>query len=394
MIDQKRIREDFPQLRPNTHYLDTAASSLTPTQVIQAMDDYYIQYRANIHRGLYKESVKATEAYEEARRKIAVFIGAEPGEIIFTPSATHSANMLVRTLEESFEWKEGETIVTTIAEHHGTLVPLQQFAKRRSLALGYIDASSQHIQGEPSEHARIVSVMLVSNVFGTKFPVSEIANNAHTHGSIVISDATAAVGHTPVDVRTLGVDALWFSGHKILGPTGIGVLWVKRELLEKLEPSVFGGDMVERVTKEGAAWAEIPTRFEAGTPNIAGAIGLGGAIDYLGKIGVENIEKHSATLALQAYDALAAIPGARVLSPKERNVGTISFTIDGVHPHDVGQILADSDIAVRAGHHCAMPLHQSLGISASTRASFYLYNTEDDVSALVEGVRSAQKKFK
>jgi cysteine desulfurase/selenocysteine lyase len=397
MIDRTKILSDFPQIRDSSHYLDTAASSLTPVEVMEAMNEYYLHYRANVHRGIYAESTKATAAYEEARTKVAKLINARPEEIIFTPGSTHSANMLIRMIEESFEWKEGERIITTVAEHHGTLVPLQEFASRRKLALEYLDLAPDHLSfsGQVPAGVRVASFILVSNVMGTRYPIEGLAQEAKEAGALVICDATAAVGHTPVDAETLGVDALWFSGHKMLGPTGIGVLWVKKELLERLRPSVFGGGMIERVTKEGAIWSEIPTRFEAGTPNISGVIGLGVAADYLNGIGIGEIEKHSAILAFKAHRALEQIPGVRVLSPcdPKKNVGIVSFVVDGVHPHDVAQILADRGVAVRAGHHCAMPLHQSLGANATTRASFYFYNSEEDISALEAGVKDAQQKF-
>lgn len=396
MIDRNAILHDFPQIHDRFTYLDTAASSLTPLPVLEAMDEYYAHYRANVHRGVYQESIRATQSYEDARKRVAALICASPEEIIFTPSSTHSANMLIRMFEESFEWKQGERILTTIAEHHGTLVPLQEFVARRKLALEYLDLSESRtsfVQGESLAGVRVASFILASNVMGTRYPVEEHAKRAKEAGALVICDATAAVGHVPVDVRALGVDALWFSGHKMLGPTGVGVLWVKKELLSRLRPSVFGGGMIEKVTKAGSTWAEIPERFEAGTPNIAGVIGLGRAAEYLSALGIDGTETYVSTLTAKAIDALAAIPGVRVLSPKERNVGTVSFTVDGVHPHDVGQILASHGVAVRTGHHCAMPLHEALGVKASTRASFYVYNTEEDIVVLVEAVKAAQETF-
>jgi cysteine desulfurase/selenocysteine lyase len=396
MIDRNAICDDFPQLSVGLHYLDTVATSLTPRQVIEAMDEYYTCYRANIHRGVYGESIKATNAYEDARESVAAFIGAAPEEILFTPSSTYSANMFVRMLEESFEWKEGDRILTTVAEHHGTLVPLQEFAARRRLSLEYLDLTDDRlsfVQRESLDRVRVASFILASNVTGTRYPVEEHAKRAREAGALVICDATAALAHTGVHVGTLGVDALWFSGHKMLGPTGIGVLWVRKELLETLRPSVFGGGMIEKVIKGKSTWTEIPARFEAGTPNIAGAIGLGRAVRYLSAVGTENIETHIITLTEKAIDALSAIPGIHIFSPKEKNVGTISFTVDGIHPHDVGQVLAHRGVAVRTGHHCAMPLHEALGVKATTRASFYVYNTKEDILALVEAIKTAQSTF-
>ena len=391
MKELSKIKNDFPQLKEGKHYLDSAASSLTPLQVLDAVDAYYKDHRANIHRGLYEESVAASAAYDATRENVAKLIGAKKDEVIFTSGSTGSANMLVRMIEGSRTWNAGDRIVTTVLEHHGALVPLQEFAKRNGLVIDYIDpATCTQLDG-----VKLLSIMAVSNVLGTKQPVASLAALAHAQGALVICDATAAVGHTPIDVVSLGVDALWFSGHKILGPTGVGVLWVKQELLDTLSPALFGGDMVERVTKEGATWVSGPERFEAGTPNISGVIGLGCAVDYLMQVGIEEIERHTATLAFRAHRALEQLPGVHVISPCDptKNVGIVSFVVDGVHAHDMGQILADHGVAVRAGHHCAMPLHKHLGIGATTRASFYLYNDERDIDALVEGVKKAQQIF-
>ncbi|MDO8521064.1 MAG: cysteine desulfurase [bacterium] len=411
MLDIQKIRKDFPQLdKPNYHYLDAAASSLTPTVVLDAVADYYHNYRANVHRALFKEAVTATEKYEEARKKVAKFIGANSTEeVIFTSGATESSNMLVRMLEESSAfstWKPDVqverrvNIVTTEMEHHSALVPLQQLVKRAKLELKYISLKNFGLDYGVAEKlitkdTALVSVMLASNVVGTVNDVRGIADIAHAHGAIVVCDATAAVGHIPVDVKALGADALYFSGHKMLGPTGVGVLWVKGTLLEKLEPSSFGGHMISSVSKESAEWAPPPERFEAGTKNIGGVIGLGAAISYLENLGVEKIHEHVRELTAYAIAKLEQIHGVRVLAEHDtaKNIGAVSFVCDFAHPHDVAEILARDNVAVRPGHHCAMPLHTALGVNATTRASFHVYNTKEDIDALIEGVLKAKNIF-
>ena len=381
-------------------YLDTAASSQTPQVVLDAMHAYYVSSRANVHRGLYRASEEASLAYEQARAKVAQFIGAKPREIIFTSGATASSNMLVAMLEHSGMITAGDEIVTTIMEHHASLIPLQEVARRTSAHLKHIPIQGLSLDVDTANNlittkTKIVSVCLASNVTGEINDVARIAEMAHKVGALVICDATAAVGHMPVEVHALGVDALYFSGHKMCGPTGIGVLWVREELLEKLEPGVYGGGMVNSVTATSAIWKLIPERFEAGTPPIAEAIGLGTAIDYLTNIGVEQIRAHDEALGEEAIARLEKIPGVRVIAEKERgkNIGIVSFVIDGIHAHDVAYILGKEKVAVRAGHHCAMPLHTALGVVASTRASFYLYNTREDVDALIKGIATVQHIF-
>ncbi|OHA80011.1 MAG: hypothetical protein A2V96_01840 [Candidatus Yonathbacteria bacterium RBG_16_43_6] len=390
-------------------YLDNAASSQTPQVVLDAMHAYYVSSRANVHRGLYRASEEASSAYENARTKIARFIGAETREIIFTSGATASSNMLVAMLEHSIQGRtldmtleKGDEIVTTIMEHHASLIPLQELAKRRGLTLKHIPLAhnSYGLDYRPVDElittkTKIVSVCLASNVTGTIQDVAYIAKIAHRVGALVICDATAAVGHIPVDVRALGIDALYFSGHKMCGPTGIGVLWVREELLEKLEPGTYGGGMVDSVTTTTATWGLIPERFEAGTPPIAEAIGLGAAVEYLENVGIEYIRKHSEDLVQEAIARLEKIPGVRVITEKEqgKNIGIVSFVIEGIHAHDIAYILGKEKVAVRAGHHCAMPLHTALGIIASTRASFYFYNTREDIDALVRGIETVRHVF-
>lgn len=417
-MDIKAIKKDFPifEREGDLVYLDSAATSQTPKAVLDAMDEYYTSYRSNIHRGLYRMGEEASEAYESARVSVARFIGlpgqgAAPDEIIFTSGATASSNMLVRMLEESGMVGEGSELVSTVMEHHASLIPLQELAKRKGIALKLVPIGSTYgIDYGAAEKlitpkTRIVACVLASNVLGTINDVRRLADMAHKVGALMVVDATEAVGHIPVDVKKLGVDFLYFSGHKMLGPTGIGVLYGRKELLEQMSPSVFGGGIVEKVTGENATWASSPKRFEAGTPNIAGAIGLGVAVEYLERVGVESIHAHVQELTDYAFEQLAQIPGIRIFAASvEQNAGIISFTIDGLpagatvlqvglHPHDLAQIAGDSNVALRAGHHCAAPLMQTLGIPATARASFYLYNDKADVDALVEAIKKAQTIF-
>ncbi len=400
-----KIQEDFPQLKGGSeHYLDSQATSLTPRSVIDAQDAYYLKARANTHRAIFKEAALATDLYEDARTKIANFIGAKREEVILTGGATESSNMLVRMLDETPAfWGSGKReIVTSVMEHHASLVPLQQLAKRKGCMLSHIPLSPgsvrldvKSVEGLISDETAIVSVMLASNVTGTINPISEIAKVAHRHGAFVVVDATAAIGHIPMHVDDLGADALFFSGHKILGPTGVGVLWVRKEMLEKLQPAVFGGHMISEVTKDDATWGDIPDRFEPGTKNIGGVIGLGAAVDYLNAVGLTEIHRHVSALTKSAIEALDALPGVHVVAERdtELNIGDVSFVCDFAHPHDVAEILGRNGVAVRPGHHCALPYHVELGIAATTRVSFYLYNDEDDVRGLVEAVKKVRALF-
>ncbi len=405
MIDITQIRKDFPQYTGNTGepfvYLDNAATSLAPISVLDAVDVYYKTYRANVHRGIFTEAVRATEAYENVRTKVAAFIGAaSPKEVIFTAGATDSSNMLVRMLEESLMLKGKKNIVTTAMEHHGAFVPLQQLTKRTSAELRIIPILGlelDYVKAEEliDEETGIVSVILASNVTGAINDVRRIVSVAHQHGAVVLVDATAAMGHMLVSAGLLGADALYFSGHKMFAPTGVGVLWVKTELLETLTPSQFGGHMIAHVGNSKSEWAPIPERFEAGTKNIGGVIGLGAAIDYLNQFPLADIRKHTAMLAFYAIHKLEQIEGVHVFASCDsaKNIGIVSFSADFAHPHDIADILARDAVAVRAGHHCAMPLHEALGAPATIRASFHVYNTKADVDALVEGVKKAQQIF-
>lgn len=409
-INPETIKKDFPIFGQSLGdgrafvYLDTAATSQTPQVVLDRMEAYYTGFRANIHRGTYEAGQTASAAYEEARASVAEFIGAEKQEVVFTAGATASSNMLVAMLEHSGMVNAGDEIVTTAMEHHASLIPLQELARRHDLDLKHLPLVDNGValnydvvEKFITPKTKIVSVMLASNVTGVINDVARIVKIAHNVGALVICDATAAVGHMPVDVKELGIDFLYFSGHKMCGPTGVGVLWGRADLLQKLEPGVYGGGIVEEVTLARATWRKSPERFEAGTPNIAGVIGLGAAVSYLEKIGLENIHAHSAKLAEEAMSRLEKIPGVRVYAEHDfaKNVGIVSFVVAGVHPHDVAEILGREGVAIRAGHHCAMPLvTDALGVTAVSRASFYLHNTPEDVNALIQGVLRSKEVFK
>ncbi len=399
-MDIVAVRKDFPTLEHSIAYLDTTASSLTPLSVIEAMDEYYRTYRASVHRGLYSDAERATRAYEDARAKVATFIGASPTEVVFTAGATASSNMLTYALEHSRQWNEGDEIVTTVMEHHAALIPLQQLAKRQKLALRHVPLGPNNALDYDAAHSLIdarttvVSVMLASNVLGSIQDVQRIARRAHEVGATVIVDATAAVGHLPVDVRALEADFLFFSGHKMCGPTGIGVLYGKEALLADLEPGFFGGGIVEDVTLTEATWTRGVERFEAGSQNVAGAIGLGAAVEYLTAIGLPEIHEHVRGLTAYAQHALSEVEGVQLFSaPPEHNVGVVSFTLEGVHPHDIAEIAGRNGVAIRAGHHCALPLHHALRVPATARASIYLYNTEEDIDRLVHSVKEVKELF-
>jgi cysteine desulfurase / selenocysteine lyase len=405
MIDPMQIRKDFPQLDGvEHHYLDSAASSLTPQSVLDAEIDYYTNFRANVHRGIFKQAARATELYEAARVKVAEFIGASPGEIIFTSGATESSNMLVRMLDESIHFpRMGKEVVTTVMEHHAALLPLQQYVLRRDLPLHVIPLDRvsgvglDYAQGDAliTKHTGIVSIVLASNVTGEINDVARLARRAKEVGALVIVDATAAVGHLPVNVKALGCDALYFSGHKMFAPTGIGVLWVREDLLAQLSPSIFGGHMIARMEEGKPEWADIPSRFEAGTKNISGVIGLGAAIDYLNALPLSDVHPYLAELVASAIAKLDAIPGVTVVAERDpaKNVGIVSFHATWAHPHDIAEVLARGNVAVRPGHHCAIPLHDALGIESTVRASFHVYNTQADIDALVAGLIETKRIF-
>lgn len=408
MLDPQLIRKDFPQLlhpeqegKTALHYLDSAASSLTPQAVLDAEIDYYTNSRANVHRGIFKEAVRATELYEETRTKVANFINADAREIIFTSGATESSNMLIRMIDESVHHtEEQKDIVSSVMEHHASLIPLQQYAYRRTIPLHLIPMKGVGLDYAKAEamitaKTALVSVMLASNVTGVINDIRRIADLAHAQGALMVVDATTAMGHIPVDVAQLGCDALYFSGHKMFAPTGIGILWVKQDVLKKLSPSVFGGHMIARVEEQTAEWAEIPSRFEAGTKNIAGAIGLGVAVDYINSIGLEHIHAYITELVGYAVKELEQIEELTIYAERraQHNIGIVSFDCSFAHPHDIAEILARDGVAVRAGHHCAIPLHTAFGIKSSTRVSLHIYNTKEDIDALVVAIHKAKKIF-
>lgn len=402
MLNINNIRKDFPQLADTSyHFLDSAASSLTPSSVIDAMNSYYVHDRANVHRGLYGEAVRATKRFEDVRGAVAEFVNAFTDEIIFTSGATESSNMLIRSIEESLDLSEGDEIVTTHMEHHSGLVPLIQLAKRKKLVLKYIPMQGVRLDYDAAARlitskTKIVSVMLASNVTGTINDIAKLADMAHRVGALMLTDATAALGHIPVDVRTLHADALYFSAHKMFGPTGLGILWIKHDLINKLEPSVFGGHMIENVGAFDATWAPAPSKFEAGTKDIGAVYGLDAALAYLSVLDVKNIYAHTSELVRETISSLKNIEGVTVVAEEDplTNSGIVSFAASFAHPHDIAQILGDTKIAVRAGHHCAMPIHEALVIKASTRASFHAYNTKEDVEAFIMGVKKAKEIFK
>jgi cysteine desulfurase/selenocysteine lyase len=416
-FDVAEIRADFPILgravrggRPLI-YLDSGATSHKPRQVLDAERDFYTIHNSAAHRGAHLLGEEATDSYEGARARVAAFIGADPGEIVFTKSATEAINLVAYAMSnaatagpaaERFRVGPGDEVLVTELEHHANLVPWQQLCQRTGATLRWFSVTSPEGRLDLSnaselitDRTKVVAVTHQSNVTGTIPPVAEIAALAHAKGAIVVADGAQSVPHRPVDVATLGADFLAFSAHKMLGPSGIGVLWGRRELLEAMPPFITGGSMIEVVRMEGSTFLPPPERFEAGVPAAAQAAGLAAACDYLDALGMENVAAHEEALTAHALDALGAIDGVRVHGPmttKDRG-GAVSFTIDEVHPHDVGQVLDELGIAVRADHHCAWPLHRALGVQASTRATFYVYNTHDEVDALADGVRQTQKFF-
>lgn len=400
-MDATERRKDFPifEKRPALIYLDNASTTQTPVVVLAAMNHYYETARANIHRGIYSLSEKATQAYEGARKTIAKFIGALPEEIVFMSGATFGLNMLAQTLSKDL--KPGDNIVLTRMEHHANLVPWQEMAKRYGFEIRFIELENyelriknQELKNSIDGRTKIVSVVHASNVLSTVNPIKEIVEKARRVGATTIVDAAQSVAHMPIDVRDLNCDFLVFSGHKMYGPTGIGVLYGKKERLEALEPFLFGGDMVREVTYEHATWMDAPQKFEAGTPNIAGALGLGAAAEYIQGIGWDAIQNHEQELACYAVEQLEHIEHLNIIGPKTSRIGVISFTMDGIHPHDIATILDRHGVAVRAGHHCAMPLMRYLGIQGTARVSFGILNTKDDVDRLMEGLRSVLTVFR
>lgn len=407
-LDIAAIRADFPILDQEVHpgkrlvFLDSAASSQKPRQVIEAMRCYYEYDHANVHRGIHVLSERATAAYEGAREKVRAFINARSSrEIIFTRNTTESINLVAHTWGRA-NLRPGDVVVLSEMEHHSNIVPWQILAGQIGFRLRYIpitdeglldlDAYAALLRDEP---VKLVSVMHVSNVLGTVNPVKEMIAQAHAAGALFLVDGAQSVPHLAVDVQALDVDFLAFSGHKMAGPTGIGVLYGKRALLEAMPPFLGGGEMIKKVTLEGSTWNDLPHKFEAGTPAIAQAVGLGAAVDYLSALGMDNILAHEKIVVDYALDRLSEIPGLTIYGPgPEHRNGVAAFTLQDVHAHDVAQLLDAEGVAVRAGHHCAMPLHKRLGVVATARASFYVYNTRDEVDALVEAIYNARRVFR
>ncbi|RJX37851.1 cysteine desulfurase [Paenibacillus pinisoli] len=398
------IREQFPILHQeiNGHplvYLDSAASSQKPRSVIDAVKRYYELDNANVHRGVHTLGSRATDAYEGARAKVAAFLNAEtPEQIIFTRGTTTALNLVASGYARAV-CGEGDEIVITPMEHHSNLIPWQQVAKATGATLKYIPLqpdgtiSLADVEKTITPNTKVVSVTYVSNVLGVVNPIKEIAAIAHRNGAIMVVDGAQSTPHMRVDVQELGVDFYAFSGHKMCGPTGIGALYGKKDLLNGMEPIEYGGEMIDFVELYESTWKEIPYRFEGGTPMIAGAVGLGAAIDFLESIGMDEIDRHEKQLAAYAYDKLSTIEGITIYGPKENRVGLVTFNLDDVHPHDVATVLDSKGIAVRAGHHCCQPLMRWLNVSATARASFYLYNTEEDIDRLTDGLIQTKEFF-
>ena len=409
MFDVEKIRLDFPILAKEIFgnplvYLDNAATSQKPRQVIDALVDYYENFNANVHRGVHTLSMEATDKYEDAREKVSSFINSESSDsVIWTRNASESLNLVAYSWGEN-NINEGDEILLTPMEHHSNLVPWQELARRKNADIKFIPMlengtlDMDRVDDLITEKTALVSAVHMSNALGTINPVRELGVKAHRMGAKILVDGAQSVPHMPTDVRELNCDFLVFSGHKMLGPTGIGALYVKKEILESMEPFLTGGEMVLEVSYEEASWADLPMKFEAGTPNIADSIGLGSAVDYLNVLGMENVREHEKDLTTYALNRFknADLEGLDLFGPDDPNIrgGVFSFNTPDVHPHDLGTFLDRIGIAVRTGHHCAMPLVRSLGVAATARASFYLYNTKKEVDILVDGVTEALRYFR
>ncbi|CAG9612531.1 Cysteine desulfurase SufS [Bacillus rhizoplanae] len=402
-MDIHEIRKQFPILDQKVNgkqlvYFDSAATSQKPIQVIETLERYYKEYNSNVHRGVHTLGTKATDAYEGAREKVRKFINAKSmEEIIFTRGTTTALNTVAASYGMEHV-KEGDEIVISYMEHHSNIIPWQQVAKKTGATLKYLPLqpdgtiSLEDARQTITPNTKIVSIMYVSNVLGTINPVKEIAEIAHQNGAIMVVDGAQSTPHMKVDVQDLNCDFYSLSAHKMCGPTGVGVLYGKKELLENMEPIEFGGEMIDFVDLQESTWKELPWKFEAGTPIIGNAIGLGAAIDFLEEIGLDNIEKHEHELAQYALERLSEVDGVTIYGPKHR-AGLVTFNIDDVHPHDVATVLDVEGIAVRAGHHCAQPLMKWLKASSTARASFYLYNTKEEIDTFVEALTKTKEYF-
>jgi len=406
------IAQDFPILARKIRddkrlvYLDSGATSQKPQVVIDAQSNFYRMQNAAAHRGAHQLAEEATDALENARQIVANFLNAHHDEVVFTKSATESLNLVAYAMGNAekgnrFHLSAGDGIVVTEMEHHANLIPWQQVAARTGATLSWFEVTPEgrldlsNIAQVITDKTKVVALTHQSNVLGTIIPLQEIVKRAHEVGAVVVLDACQSVPHMPVDVKALDIDFLAFSGHKTVGPTGIGIFWGRRELLAELPPFLTGGSMIENVTMTGATWAPAPKKFEPGVPSMAQAVGLGAALTYLTDIGMSNIHEHELSLTKYLLNEFEAIEELMVIGPRDMSMrgGSVSFTVGDIHPHDMGQYLDSQGIAVRTGHHCAWPLARKMGVPASTRASLYLYNTQDDLDALVSGIRGAQKYF-
>jgi cysteine desulfurase / selenocysteine lyase len=404
VYDVEKVRKDFPILERRVGekrlvYLDNAATSQKPRRVLDALGEYYEVHNANIHRAVHRLAEEATAAYEEAREKVASFLGApDVRSLVFTRGTTESTNLV------AYAWgrknlREGDEVVLTETEHHSNLVPWQLAARATGAKLRFIPILEDGtLDMEAAERligsrTKLVGCIHASNVLGTINPIEELAELAHGVGALMLVDGAQSAPHMPVDVGASGCDFFACSGHKMLGPTGVGVLWGKPEVLEEMDPFLGGGEMIREVHLDHATWNDLPYKFEAGTMNIAQAIGLGAAIDYLNDVGMENIREHERRLGEYAYDKIREVEGGTVYGPEEGRTGLVSFSLPDVHPHDLSQILDEAGIAIRSGNHCAQPLMRRLGVAATSRASFYLYNTEEEVDALVGALKRAREFF-
>ena len=411
-LNPYEIAKDFPILSRTIRdgkklvYLDSGATSQKPNVVIEAESNFYRMHNAAAHRGAHQLAEEATDALENARAIVAEFLNAEVDEVVFTKSATESLNLISYAMGNAepgnrFHLKAGDSIVVSEMEHHANLIPWQQLAARTGATLKWFEVTAEgrldlsSIDSMIDATTKVVALTHQSNVLGTINPLTEIVKLAHNVGAVVVLDACQSVPHMKVDVKSLGIDFLAFSGHKTVGPTGVGIFWGRAELLKDLPPFLTGGSMIENVTMTSATWAGAPRKFEAGVPNMAQAVGLGAALTYLNKVGMENIHAHEVSLTALLLNEIQDIPEVKIVGPLDMNLrgGTVSFTVGEIHPHDLGQYLDSQGIAVRTGHHCAWPLTRKLGVPATTRASLYLYNTPEEIHALVSGIRDAQKYF-
>lgn len=411
-LDISSIKRDFPILSRKIRetnrlvYLDSGATSQKPNFVLDAERDFYTNHNAAVHRGAHQLAEEATELYEGARAKVAAFIGAEADEVIFTKSATESINAIAYSMGNApygsrFHISDGDRIVVSEMEHHANLIPWQELAKRTGAELVWFKVTDEgrldlsNMSDLINSRTKVVALTHQSNVLGTVNPLDELVKRTHEVGAFFVLDACQSVPHYQVNVKSLNIDFIAFSGHKMLGPTGVGILWGRKELLDAMPPFLTGGSMIETVTMESATYLDAPKRFEAGVPNMAQAVGLGAAVDYLSSIGLDSIHQHEISLTEAAIKGLQSIKGLTIIGPTDMHMrgGVVSFAIEGIHPHDLGQALDSYGIAVRTGHHCAWPLMRRFKTVATTRASFYLYNDLDDITALVDGVERARKYF-